>query len=310
MIRLLAFLKTYLLHHLQTAFSSLGKLWESPISNSLTSLAIGIALALPACLFILLFNFTQVSSQWQDGSQISLFLQQSLSDNKAKSLDKKLNTWPEISTTNYQTAAESLAEFKQRFGMDDLLDVLPDNPLPAVILVELKDEVQTEKINTLLKKLNALPAVEHAQFDMAWLQRLRNLNKIGSRGIMLLGILLSLSVLLIIGNTIRLTIINRKDEISIIKLIGGTNSFIRRPFLYTGFWYGIFGGFIAWLILLIVFYLLDSPVNNLAGLYGSQFTLQWYTLLSFFILPFLGALLGIIGAGFTVHQQIKEIEPK
>lgn len=310
MIRLFAFLKTYFLHHLQTAFSSLGKLWESPISNSLTSLAIGIALALPACLFILLFNFTQVSSQWQDGSQISLFLQQSLSDNKAKSLDKKLNTWPEISTTNYQTAAESLAEFKQRFGMDDLLDVLPDNPLPAVILVELKDEVQTEKINTLLKKLNALPAVEHAQFDMAWLQRLRNLNKIGSRGIMLLGILLSLSVLLIIGNTIRLTIINRKDEISIIKLIGGTNSFIRRPFLYTGFWYGIFGGFIAWLILLIVFYLLDSPVNNLAGLYGSQFTLQWYTLLSFFILPFLGALLGIIGAGFTVHQQIKEIEPK
>ncbi len=309
-MRLFSFLKTYFLHHLQTAFSSLGKLWECPISNSLTSLAIGIALALPACLFILLFNFTQVSSQWQDGSQISLFLQQNISEDKVKSLDKELSDWPEVTETIYHSAAESLAEFKQRFGMDDLLDVLPDNPLPAVILIEVEDKLGTEKIAVLLETLEALPTVEHAQFDMAWLQRLRNLNEIGSRGIMLLSILLSLSVLLIIGNTIRLGIINRKDEISIIKLIGGTNAFIRRPFLYTGFWYGIFGGFIAWLILLIVFFLLDGSVNTLAGSYGSQFTLQWYTLISFFILPFLGALLGIIGAGFTVHQQIKEIEPK
>lgn len=310
MTRLFSFIRIHLLHHLQTAFSSLGKLWECPIANSMTSLAIGIALALPACLFILLSNFNQVSTQWQDGSQISLFLQQNISETKAKSLNKTLLSLSEVESTEYHTAAESLTEFKARFGMEDLLSALPDNPLPAVILVETKEGLPAEKITSLLKELDAHASIEHAQFDMAWLQRLRELHQIGNRSVGLLSLLLSLSVLLIIGNTIRLAIINRKDEISIIKLIGGTNAFIRRPFLYTGFWYGLIGGFIAWLVVLIILALLNGPVNSLSESYGSQFTLHWHVLPSLIIIPFLGAILGIIGAWITVHQRIKEIEPR
>lgn len=310
MMRFFSFIRIHLLHHLQTAFSSLGKLWEAPIANSMTSLAIGVTIALPACLFILLFNFNQVSAQWQDGSQISLFLKQEISESRAKSINKTLLSLAEIKNTEYHTAAESLTEFKQRFGMEDLLDALPDNPLPAVILVETKDNLSSETINALLKNLNAHPGIEYAQFDMAWLQRLRQLHQIGKRGVGLLGLLLSLSILLIIGNTIRLAIINRKDEISIIKLIGGTNAFIRRPFLYTGFWYGLIGGFIAWSILLIAFALINGPINALSESYGSQFSLHWYALPSLILLPILGASLGIIGAWLTVHQRIKEIEPR
>ena len=166
-----------------------------------------------------------------------------------------------------------------------------------------------EDIQFLLRDLSALPEVEQAQLDMAWLQRLRSINQLLERGIGLLGILLSLSVLLVTGNTIRLAILNRQSEIKIMKLVGATDRFIRRPFLYTGFWYGILGGFFAWGTLLVVLSMLSEPVYHLASLYGSEFHLQWFTGLLLLYLPLTGILLGILGAWLAVGRHLHAIEP-
>jgi len=304
-------LKNHLLRHLQVMLFSLGQLWRQPISSLMTIIVIGIALALPAGLYVLLHNVDKVSNQWDDATQISLFLEKNISPDHAETLNRKLGKWPEIKDTIYQSSGKSLEEFRQLSGLGTLLDSLPSNPLPAVIIVHpAEDNLGQETIASLLAQLEALPEVELAQLDMEWLQRLRSLNKTAQRGITILGLLLSLSVLLIIGNTIRLAILNRESEIRVIKLVGGTNAFIRRPFLYTGFWYGFLGGIMAWLTLLISLSLLNGPVNELSKLYGSQFTLTWLSGTLFLTLPTIGWCLGVFGAGLAVSRHLKAIEPK
>ena len=144
---------------------------------------------------------------------------------------------------------------------------------------------------------------------MEWLQRLKQLTETGERGIAVLAAMLSLSVLLVIGNTIRLAILNRQTEIKVIKLVGGTNAFVRRPFLDTGFWYVLIGGRIAWVTLLIGLIIINGPVNQLASLYESQFTLQWLSGSLFLALPLCGLLLGVLGAWLAVGRHLSEIEP-
>jgi len=303
-------IKNYLLRHLQVMLFSLGQLWRQPLSTLMTIIVIGIALALPAGLYVLLDNIEEVSDQWDDATQISLFLQQDVFPDQAIALNDQLKKWPQISNTHYQSSSQSLEEFRQLSGLGSLLDSLPTNPLPAVIIVQPDDkDLRPDAIGSLLARLEALPEVEQAQLDMEWLQRLRSLNKAAQRGIGILGLLLSLSVLLIIGNTIRLAILSRQSEIRVIKLVGGTNAFIRRPFLYTGFWYGILGGLMGWFTLTFSLSLINGPINELARLYSSQFTLHWLSALLFIVLPATGLILGVIGAWISVSRHLSAIEP-
>lgn len=302
--------KNYLLRHLQVMLFSLGQLWRQPLSSLMTVAVIGIALALPAGLFVLLQNLNHVSSEWDDANQISLFLEQDLSEKQIRQLRDKVKAWPTVGEISYQTAEQSLTEFRELSGLGTLLDGLPDNPLPAVMtLFPAENNLPDQTIQALLSDLLALPEVAQAQLDMAWLQRLRSVNKLLERGIGLLGLLLSLSVLLVIGNTIRLAILNRQSEIKVMKLVGATDRFIRRPFLYTGFWYGFIGGLLAWCTLLFVLSLLTQPVYNLASLYGSEFVLQWFSGGLLLYLPLVGISLGIIGAWLAVGRHLHAIEP-
>jgi len=222
----------YFLRHMQVMLYSLGQLWRTPAASAMTVLVIGIALALPAGLYVLLKNVEQVSSQWDDASQISLFLQHKTPDNRGKQLAEQLLTWPDINAVHYQSSQDSLAEFRQLSGLDSLLDTLPSNPLPPVIVIQPEaGQHEAQALQGLLERLQNMQEVDLAQLDMQWLQRLRSINQAGERGISILAILLSLSVLLVIGNTIRLAILNRQTEIRVIKLVGGTNAFVRRPFL-------------------------------------------------------------------------------
>jgi len=303
-------LKNYILRHLQVMLFSLGQLWRQPLSSLMTIIVIGIALALPAGLYVLLDNIEDVSDQWDDATQISLFLQQDVFPDQAIELNKQLKKWPQISDTHYQSSSQSLEEFRQLSGLGTLLDSLPTNPIPAVIIIQPDEsDLRPDSIGSLLARLEALPEVEQAQLDMEWLQRLRSLNKTAQRGISILGLLLSLSVLLIIGNTIRLAILSRQSEIRVIKLVGGTNAFIRRPFLYTGFWYGLLGGIIGWLTLTFSLSLINGPINELAKLYSSQFTLHWLSALLLVILPMTGLILGVLGAWISVGRHLSKIEP-
>jgi len=303
-------LHNYLLRHLQVMLFSLGQLWRQPIASLMTITVIGIALLLPAGLYVLLQNVNHISDKWDGASQITLFLKQNTPDTQSSQLSSKLQSWPEISQSTYQSADKSLAEFRQLSGLGAVLDSLVENPLPAVIIITPQDEIlNTDAIDDLLIRLKNLTPVEQVQLDMEWLQRLRSISAMVQQGITILGILLSLSVLLVIGNTIRLAILNRQSEIRVMKLVGATDSFIRRPFLYTGFWYGLLGGLLAWLALLFTFSFLDDSINEIASLYDSQFLLHWLSGLMFLILPSTGLVLGILGAWLAVGRHLSAIEP-
>lgn len=300
----------YLLRHLQVMLFSLGRIWRQPVASLMTITVIGIALVLPAGLFILTENMSSLSNRWDSASQITLFLQQDVSPQQAQQLSTKLKSWHNIGQLHYQSATQSLDEFRQLSGLGELLDSLPSNPLPAIIIVEPEDEKAGQNaINKLVNQLNDLPQVEQAKLDMEWLQRFRSINKTMQRGISMLAILLSLSVVLAIGNTIRLSILSRESEIIVMKLVGATDRFIRRPFLYTGFWYGILGGLFAWCTLIFTMALLSGPINELAGHYGSDFDLRWLGGFMFMILPFAGTTLGILGAWLAVGRHLHLIEP-
>lgn len=303
-------LHSYFTRHLQVMLYSLGQLSRTPAASAMTVLVIGIALALPAGLYVLLKNVEQVSSQWDDASQISLFLQHKTPDNRGKQLAEQLLSWPDINAVHYQSASDSLAEFRQLSGLNALLDTLPSNPLPPVIIIQPKlAPSESEALQSLVDRLQNMQEVDLAKLDMAWLQRLRTINETGERGISILTVLLSLSVLLVIGNTIRLAILNRQTEIRVIKLVGGTNAFVRRPFLYTGFWYGLLGGAIAWVTLLLTLVFINGPVNRLAALYDSHFTLNWLSGQMFIALPLFGLMLGVLGAWLAVGRHLNDIEP-
>jgi cell division transport system permease protein len=303
-------IKNYLLRHIQVMLFTLGRIWRQPLASLMTFMVIGIALALPASLYVLLKNIEQVSTQWDDVAQISLFLKQNTSDKQSQKIVSELKAWPEITAVSYQSASQSLEEFRQFSGLGSLLDTLPANPLPGVVIVKPDGtDLRPDAIDRLLSRLEVLPDVEQAQLDMEWLQRLRSINETGQRGISILGLLLSLSVLLVIGNTIRLAILNQQSEIRVIKLVGGTNTFIRRPFLYTGFWYGLLGGLLAWLTLLFTMSLINGPINELASQYNSQFTLVWLSGSMMLILPFTGMILGVMGAWLAVGRHLSAIEP-
>lgn len=301
---------TYLLRHLQVFFYSLGQLARNPFSSLMTSAVIGIALALPTGLHLVLKNIQTISGDLDSAVQISLFLKKSTTDSQAQQLVNQLKGMPQISKIEYISRKQALNEFKRLSGFGNALKALEENPLPAVIVVQpsLTDSnaISTQRLVT---QLQSKPYVDIAQLDMQWIKRLYTIMDIIRRGVVILAGLLALAVLLVIGNTIRLAIQNRRDEIVIIKLIGGTDRFIRRPFLYTGFWYGLFGGLIALFLVITSLLLVSGPIEALTQSYDSQFSMQVIDFNSSFWLIGGSILLGLSGSWVAVERHLREIEP-
>ncbi|VAX01566.1 Cell-division-associated, ABC-transporter-like signaling protein FtsX [hydrothermal vent metagenome] len=303
-------LKIYLLRHLQVFFYTLGKLLATPFATFLTAAVIGIALALPSALHVMLENVQHLSSGWDGATHISLFLKRDTSDTSARQLQTKLQSLAEVSKVQYISKEKALEEFKRLSGYGDVLKALKKNPLPSVLIVQPSLRYNTpEQSEKLLNDFQKLSYVDFAQLDMQWLRRLNAILGIIERGVTVMSVLLALAVTLVVGNTIRLAIQSRRDEIIIIKLIGGTNSFIRRPFLYTGAWYGVFGGIIAFVLVNIAVFALSSPITNLTNLYQSSFSLQGLGFIEGLSLCFFSILLGLAGSWLAVGRHLREIEP-
>jgi len=304
-------LTAYLINHAQVFFSSLGKLYRAPFSNLMTIAVIGIALAFPVGLYVLLQNIQDVSGGWNGATQISLFTKLSISDQQSADLGDQLRQRNEIDSVLVLTRAEAMSEFKSLSGFGEALEVLQSNPLPSVLIIRPEPAYSSpDKVRHLVKQLQALPEADIVQLDLKWVERLYTMMEIGQRGIYVISILLALAVLLTVGNTIRLDIQGRRDEIIIIKLIGATNAFIRRPFLYTGFWYGLLGGIIALIMIQVSLGLLSDPVQRLAGLYDSGFELRSMKLNETLILLGFSMSLGLIGSWLAVGRHLHEIEPE
>ena len=304
-------LQSWLGHNRLVAIDSLQRLLRAPGASLMTWLVIGIALALPSGLYVVLGNLQAISHGWDGAAQISLFLEQNVSESEGRKLVKSLSIRPEIHSAEYISRQQALKEFQELSGFGEVLENLDENPLPALIIVRPQDaKASAQMTEKLLTELQGLAAVELAQLDLEWVKRLYTMMKLGERLTTALALLLSLGVLLIIGNTIRLSIENRRDEILVIKLVGGTDVFVRRPFLYTGFWYGFGGGVIAWLIIVIGLFWLREPVAELAGLYQSQFSLLGLGFTDTIGLWMTGAMLGFLGAWLAVGRHLGAIEPR
>jgi cell division transport system permease protein len=303
-------LHSWLSQHFDCLISSGLQLLRTPLASLMTIAVLGIALALPASLYLLLENVQQVSRDWNSTAQISLFLKPKISDEAVKNLADNLYQRREIKSIRVIHRDEALNEYKMLSGFSEALNVMEENPLPTVFVIQPLEDISPDANQTLYDNLRKLPEVETAQFDMRWLHRLYAMMEIAKRGILVLSGLFALGVLLIIGNTIRLTIYNRREEIEVVKLLGATDVFIRRPFLYSGFWYGILGGMTAWIVVNLSFWWLQAPVRQLAALYHSQVELIMLNIIAGLVLLAGGALLGVIGAGLAVGRHLKEIQPR
>lgn len=301
-------LKAWRRHHAAMAVDSLVRLLANPFASLMTWAVIAIALALPLGLFVFLNNAQLVSNNWDGNSQISLYLHERLSDQQGRNFALELQLNPAIAETKYLSKQQALAEFKEFSGFGQALDYLDTNPLPAVVIVR-PNSFQLSNQEELVAQLQNLPEVEEAQLDLAWVKRLYYIMELGQRTILALGFLLCLAVLLVIGNTLRLAIENRRQEIIVVKLIGATDAFVRRPFLYTGVWYGLGGGILAWLLLNISLYWLEGPVKSLASAYASDFSLIGLSLSNSILLLVSSIILGWLGAWLAVGRHLSKVEP-
>lgn len=295
--------------HLRVLFATLGRLLRTPVSTFLTAAVIGITLSLPAGLHVLLRNVSAISYSWEGTLQASLFLKDSVSAERGRELSRTLAQRPGVARTSYVSREQSLAEFRELSGFGEALDLLADNPLPAVIVVTPQRELGEGPVNRLLQELSGLPEVEVAKLDQKWLERLYAILAIVERAVLILSGLLALAVVVTVGNTIRLDIENRREEIVVMKLIGAPDSFIRRPFLYTGLWYGLFGGLIAALLVHGALRALDGPARRLAGLYESSYQITGLSAESMLGLLAAGVILGALGSAWTVGRHLGRYEP-
>ena len=304
-------MKTYLLRHVQVFFYSLGQLARTPFASLMTIAVIGIALALPSGLYLLIDNAQRVSAGWDGSPKISLFLKQATGDKVAKALAKKIRRMPAVRSVDYISPDEALAEFRRWSGFGDVLDALDHNPLPPVLIVQpAAGSEAPNAVERLVNELRRHGDVESARLDLAWVKRLYQLLQLARRGVWILAVLLGLAVALIMGNTIRLAVLNRRDEIEIIKLVGGTNAFIRRPFLYTGLVQGVAGALAAWALVSAVLALLSQPIADLARLYASSFVPQALGVRGTLILLGAGGALGWLGSRLAVGRHLRDIEPR
>jgi cell division transport system permease protein len=297
--------------HVQTLVGSLGRLWQQPFATMLTIVVIGIALALPACLHVLVQNVRVASGGWNSALDISVYMKPNASLDQAKRAAERIRQRRDVDEVTLIEANAALAEFRRNSGFGAALDALKDNPLPHALVVRPDAEYrEAGRVQELSNELKKVDGVDIVQLDTEWVSRFNAILDVIRRGVFLAAVLFALGILVIIGNTIRLDIENRRGEIEVTKLVGGSDAFVRRPFLYNGVWYGLAGGLIAGLIVAIVVAVLSAPVQRIAGLYGSQFELQGVGIVGWIALLLGGALLGWLGSFIVATRELREIEPK
>ncbi len=307
---LISRLKMGIRQHGKECQSGIKEIFRTPFSSLMTIAVLAIALALPAGFHVFLKNAQTVSRGWDNAAQISLYLRLDVEASAVSKLKTELERSSKIAEVTLITREQGLQEFRDLSGFGDALAYLEDNPLPHTLVVTpTQMHSSPEASSKLVDELQQYSEVELAQLDLKWVRKLYSMMAIAERAVSALGLLLGLAVLLIVGNTIRLAIQNKREEIQIIKLVGATDAFIRRPFLYSGIWYGIFAGLMAWILVNSSVFWLKTPVQNLAGLYESQFRLSGLGFIEACQMIGFATLLGLLGSWLSVGRHIRDIEP-
>lgn len=303
-------MKNWSKQHLQVFFYTLGQFSRNRLSISMTLLALGIGFSIPAIMYSLVDSIAHVGEQWQERPQITLYLDQAIAPEQIKVLEEKLENDTRLVESRFISAETGLAELTTQFQFEDALALLDENPLPDAFVVFPRVTDDPGIIANLTKELASLDHISSAQYDYEWLQKLNALTTFLKRAILLLASIIAIGILLLVGNTIRLEIANRKDEITIIDQLGGTPAFISRPFLYMGFLEGLLGGSVAIMVSMIVLWLLNAPLLRLAELYGTAFSLPYARLDISMVILVISSLLGWLAAKFTVTRHLRGLAPQ
>ncbi|HEY8521455.1 MAG TPA: permease-like cell division protein FtsX [Gammaproteobacteria bacterium] len=302
-------LKRYLGLHAQALVSAAGRLARQPGGALLTVLVIGVALALPGGLRVLVSNADALSGSWDRAADFSAYLALGVGDERARALAKQIGERDDVAGVDLIPPDEALTEFREHSGLGAAIDALEENPLPYTLVIRPASGAAGD-VEALAAAVAALDGVDLVQLDTAWVERLRAILALAGRVVDIATGLLGAAVVVVMGNTIRLEIQNRRAEIEVTKLVGGTDGFIRRPFLYLGLWYGVLGGLAALLVIVLTLALLGDPVRELAGLYGSDYRLTGLSAAEAAALIGGGAVLGWAGAWVATARHLRAIEPK
>ncbi|MBE0468910.1 MAG: ABC transporter permease [Methyloprofundus sp.] len=300
-----------LLLHREALGASLRRLLLAPFTSAMAIIVMAIALSLAGSFYVLVNNAQQLVDNLHTGKQFSLFLHERISDKQAANLAQRLQAYPGVANVVLISKQQALAEFQQYSGFGAALNALESNPLPAVIQVfPIQEITETYQLTQLLEQAKNEQEVDFAQIDMDWVARLQSIMRIANQVVMLLSSLLAVAVIFITGNTIRLELQTRRDEVVVEKLVGATNAFICLPFLYSGFWFGFIAGCFAWCIIAMMLFMVSSPIAHLSLLYQSQFQLHFMNLLESVGLIFGASALGVLGASAIVSHQLRLLKPE
>ncbi len=295
---------TWFDHHLYSFLASLGRVLRKPWSTALTVGVMAVALALPLGLWLVLQNVERFAGDVQQSRQIHLFLKPEVGLQRARVLTEQLRGRGDVADVVWKTPEQGLSELRERSGLGEAIAAIDGNPLPSLLVVTPKGD------ETLLaESLQALPETDLVQRDAVWRQRLDGWLRFGNRTAWVLAALLGLGALLVVGNTVRLDIQSRREEIGVLQLLGATDGFIRRPFLYLGAWYGLAAGALALALLAATNLALQTPLATLAQSYGSRFALNGFDLRQAAIVLLAATLLGWLGAGLVANHFLRQTRP-
>ena len=304
-------MKTYISRHFQVLFSTLGNMCRTPTTSLNTILIVAITLLLPVLLYVAIKSAQELSDNWQGRPQISIFFKSDLSTGETQLIFNEISLHPGVGIAELITPEQALAEFRILSGLANEIDFLDTNPLPASVVLMPNDEyVTSEQLLTLEDEFSKIDGIDSIRLDLDWTNRFNAILTIFSRIATLLSLLLGIALILIVGNTIKLLILNRRQEIEITKLVGGTNTFVRRPFLYYGSLYGLLGALITLLLLYIAAILVRQPIEQLSTLYQTNTPLYQLTYLDILAVIGAGTVLGWLAARWSVAQHLRKIQPK
>ena len=303
-------LNNYFIRHAQNCIGALGNMVRQPMSSALTIAVIGVALAMPAALNIIVKNGQALAGGLENIRDFSVYTLPGAALAQAEDLSRRLETDAIVGSTQLITADQALEKFRNDAEFGELVSVLNNNPLPHTIVVRPTADAEPAQLQTLKNTLLRDPLVDLVKLDTEWVQRLNAILALTRRAVWIATIMLVGAVIVIIGNTIRLDIQNRRAEIEVSKLFGASDGFVRRPFLYTGFWYGLLGGIFALLLLFVGLWILSGPVERLVRLYGGGFRpfgIDGGTLLAIIAM---GLVAGLCGAWSAVARHLAAIQPR
>ncbi|HZO23622.1 MAG TPA: permease-like cell division protein FtsX [Steroidobacteraceae bacterium] len=297
--------------HLQALLGAVGKLARNPFSTALTLLVIGLALSLPTALRLFILNAQLATGGFANAVELSVYLKQDVPLVKAQQLAHNARERSDVASVELIPADQAMQEFRNYSGFGAALDALKENPLPHTLRVQPRSDAQSPAdVERLRGYFSAWPEVDIVQVDTDWVKRFNAILDVVRRLLGIVSVLLGAGVLAVIFNTTRLEILNRRAEIEVTKLVGGSNAFVRRPFLYTGALYGLGGALLAWAIVEVAVAVLSQSIATLAQLYGSRFSLQGPSIRDVGILLAAGFLLGWLGAWISAARHLWRIEPR